>query len=81
MKIYLVCFIDHLRPREVMNELEVIPEEKLPSKVLEMIEEGQICEETIEELGYEEKLNNLSVGEAIEILDCDGYTIQYYGEI
>lgn len=81
MKIYLLCFIEDLRPREVMNQLEVIPEEKLPSKVLEMIDEGQICDTTVEELGYEEKLNKLSVGEAIEILDADGYTIQYYGEI
>lgn len=81
MKVYLLCFIEDLRPREVMNQVEIIKEEDLPAKVLEMLDEGQICEDTVEELGYEEKLKNLSVGEAIEILDADGYTIQYYGEL
>ena len=81
MKVYLLCFIEDLKPREVMNQVEIIKEEDLPAKVLEMLDEGQICEDTVEELGYEEQLKHLSVGEAIEILDADGYTIQYYGEI
>jgi len=77
MKIYLMGYFEDCKwPSEVLNELELIPENKLVETVRMMIQEERICPETIEEGEYD--LENMTPEIAIQILQDDGYTVEEY---
>lgn len=76
-KVYLVGFFeDYKSVPEFLSNIDLIPESKLVEHVKVMIDEEQICPETIEDGGYD--IENMDVAMAIEILDGDGYTVKEY---
>lgn len=77
MKVYLVGFFeDYKSVPEFLSNIDLIPESKLVEHVKVMIDEEQICPETIEDGEYD--IENMDVAMAIEILDGDGYTVKEY---
>jgi hypothetical protein len=77
MKVYLVGFFeDYKSVPEFLSSIDLIPESKLVEHVKTMIDEEQICPETIEDGEYD--IENMDVAMAIEILDNDGYTVKEY---
>ena len=77
MKVYLIGYFEDCKyPSEVLRELELIPEEKMVETVKNMISEGRICSETIEDNNYD--ITKLTVEMAIQILESDGYTVKSY---
>ena len=77
MKIYLVGFFENYKSVcEFLSNIDLIPANKLVEHVKVMIDEEQICPETIEDGGYD--IENMNVSMAIKILENDGYTIKEY---
>lgn len=76
-KVYLVgYFEDYKSICEVLNGIELVPDNKLVGYVKKMIDEECINPETIEDGGYD--IENMNVPMAIKILENDGYTIKEY---
>jgi len=80
MKIYLMGYFDDCKwPSEVLNELELIPENKLVETVKTMIDEERICPDLFDEdEDGEYDVENMDVVMAIKILKDDGYTVEEY---
>lgn len=77
MKVYLFGYFEDCKyPSEVLQELEIVQADNLIASVKEMIDEERICPETIEDGDYD--VNNLTIQDAIQILEDDGYTIEEY---
>lgn len=77
MKVYLVGYFEDCKwASEVLQELELIPEDKMVETVKTMIDEERIYSGTIEEGDYD--IENMDVAMAIKILEDDGYTVEEY---
>ena len=77
MKIYLIGYFEDCKwPSEVLQELELIPEDKMVETVKTMIDEERICPITIEEGEYD--VEHMTTEMAIQILQDDGYTVEEY---
>ena len=77
MKVYLIGYFEDCKyPSEVLQELELIPEEKMVETVKDMISEGRIYSGTIEDNNYD--ITKLTVEMAIQILESDGWTVKEY---
>lgn len=79
-KIYLIGYFEDCKyPGEVLNELELIPENKLVETVKTMIDEERICPDLFDEdEDGEYDVENMDVKMAIKILEDDGYTVETY---
>lgn len=80
MKIYLIGYFEDCKwPGEVLNELELIPENKLVETVKTMIDEERICTDLFDEdEDGEYDVENMDIKMAIKILKDDGYTVEEY---
>lgn len=76
-KIYLVVFMKNKDfPDQVLDDLELIPENKIVEAVKYKIENEFIDAETLENGKYD--LENMTTATAIQILEDDGWTVQEY---
>ena len=76
-KIYLVVFMKNKDfPDQVLDDLELIPENKIVEAVKYKIENEFIDAETLENGKYD--LENMTTTTAIQILEDDGWTVQEY---
>lgn len=78
MKIYKLCYLEDLRARETFNQIEIHTEKGLRKRLRQAIDEGQVCPETLEEMGFDENvsIDNLSIKQVMEVFENDGYTIE-----
>ena len=76
-KIYLVVFMKNKDfPDQVLDDLELIPENKIVEAVKYKIENEFIDAETLENGKYD--LENMTTATAIQILEDDGWTVKEY---
>lgn len=77
MKVYLVVYMGEVDyPYEVLENLELIPESKMVETVKQMIEDERINQDLI--LDEEYNINNMTVKDAVKLLEDDGWTVKEY---
>ena len=77
MKVYLVVYMGEVDyPDEVLENLELIPESKIVETVKTMIEDERIDTDLI--LDEEYNINNMTVKDAVKLLEDDGWTVKEY---
>jgi len=76
MKVYKIIYLDgEIGPFDVFDLIDLVPKEKLVVFVQDMIENGRICDESIEIFKEKHPLGVQTEQDAIELLVLDGYTL------
>ena len=76
MKVYKICYIEDSDAVEVFDLIDIVRERNLPLFVRKMVDEGQICEETVKDFMKKHKRLPQTRAEAVELLKDDGYDVE-----